>query len=341
MDVCNASQDFICDWVYDVTGNARLAEIADWIVERPLKILVIFLAAYLLNRVVRNLIGRAEQRMITDRDRKLEARAAEEVEDGRFRSRSERAIAKSAFLVQTAERSKQRARTLSTVLESAATLVVFGMAILIALGELDISVGPLLAGAGIVGIALGFGAQSIVRDFLAGTFMLIEDQYGVGDIVNLGDATGIVEEISLRTTRLRDIEGTVWTVPNGEIRRVANKSYSWARAVLDITVAYDTDLDHAERVIKEAADTLWRDPLPTATLLEEPEIWGLQDFGDNAIAIRLVVKTEPGEQWAASREIRRRIKDAFDREGIVIPFPQRVVWSGEAPAREPGPAEPE
>jgi small conductance mechanosensitive channel len=326
MDVCDARQDFICDWVYDLTGNARLAEILDWVVERPLKVIVILYIAYLLNRLVRRLISRAEQRMMRDRDRKLEERAAEEVDDGRFASFQHKALAKARDLAQSAERSKQRARTLSTVLESVATLTIFGLAILISLGELDISVGPLVAGAGIVGIALGFGAQSIVRDFLSGIFMLVEDQYGVGDIVDLGEATGVVEEISLRTTRIRDVGGTVWYFPNGEIRRVANKSYTWARSVLDIGVAYDTDVDLAARVIKEAADSVWRDGLEAATILEEPEIWGVESFDESAITIRLVVKTEPGEQWATSREIRRRIKQAFEREGIVIPFPQRVIW---------------
>ena len=324
--VCNANQDFICDLVYDLTDNERLAEIVDWVVERPLKVLFILLVAYVLNRFVRRFIAKAEARMVRDRERKLSEREAEEVADGRFLHVQQRAIAKTRDLALSAERSKQRAQTLTTVLESTATAVIFGLAILISLAELEISLGPLVAGAGIAGIALGFGAQAIVRDFLSGIFMLVEDQYGVGDIVDLGDATGVVEEISLRTTRMRDVSGTVWYIPNGEIRRVGNKSYNWARSVLDITVAYDTDLELASRVIKAAADSVWHDHLETATILEEPEIWGVQDFGDNAISIRLVVKTEPGEQWATSREVRRRIKEAFDRESIVIPFPQRVVW---------------
>ncbi len=335
LEVCNASQDFICDWVYDVSGNARLAEIVDWVVERPLKVMALLFVAYLLNRVVRRAIGRAEERMIRDRDDKLRERQLDEVRDGRFAYLQFKALAKAKELTRSAERSKQRARTLTTVLESTATAVIFGLAILISLGELDISPGPLIAGAGIAGIALGFGAQAIVRDFLSGIFMLAEDQYGVGDFVDLGEAAGEVEEISLRTTRIRDIHGTVWYFPNGEIRRVANLSHSWARSVLDIPVGYDTDLDQASRVIKEVADSVWRDRLVSATILEEPEIWGVQDFGDSALSIRLVVKTEPGEQWAAGREIRRRLKAAFDREGIVIPFPQRVVWARNAATSVP------
>jgi small conductance mechanosensitive channel len=196
-----------------------------------------------------------------------------------------------------------------------------------ALGEFDINLGPLIAGAGIAGIALGFGAQSIVQDFLAGFFMLIEDQYAVGDIVDVGEASGVVEGMGLRTTRLRDVNGTLWYVPNGQIQRVANKSQQWARAVLDIEVAYDTDIELAKRVIKETADSVWNDHLPKATIIEEPEIWGVEMFGESAIAIRLVVKTEPGEQFSTAREIRGRLIVAFTREGIEIPFPQRVIWT--------------
>ena len=177
------------------------------------------------------------------------------------------------------------------------------------------------------GIALGFGAQSIVRDFLSGFFMLVEDQFAVGDIIDVGEASGVVENISLRTTQVRDINGTLWYVPNGEIHRVANKSQQWARAVLDIEVAYDTDIENASRVIKEVADQVWHEHAANATIIEEPEIWGVEMFGESSIAIRLVCKVEPGEQWMTSRVIRRRVKEAFDREGIEIPFPQRVVWT--------------
>ncbi|MBT8196880.1 MAG: mechanosensitive ion channel family protein [Acidimicrobiia bacterium] len=336
MDVCNAGQDFICDWIWDITGNERVAEVVDWVVERPLKVAVILLIAYVINRVVHRGIRRAEARMVRDRDRKLYEREVAEVADGRFAELQHKALVKAQGLAQAADRSKQRARTLTTVLDSVATLTIFGLAILISLGELDITLGPLIAGAGIAGIAIGFGAQSIVRDFLAGVFMLIEDQYGVGDIVDLGDATGTVEEISLRTTRIRDVHGTVWYIPNGEVRRVANMSYSWARSVLDIAVAYDTDIDLATRVIKEAANSVWREGADHTTILEEPEVWGVEELGDSAVVIRLVVKTEPGEQWMTSREIRRRVKQAFDREGIVIPFPQRVVWTEAQQAADQG-----
>ena len=176
--------------------------------------------------------------------------------------------------------------------------------------------GPLIAGAGIVGFAVGFGAQSAVSDFIAGIFILVEDQYAEGDFVDLGEASGTVERVSLRTTVLRDVHGAVWVVPNGEIRRVCNSSQIWARSVLDVDVAYDTDIDLAASVIKEVADELWKENLESATIIEEPEIWGVQNFGADSISIRLAVKTEAGA----------RLKKAFDENGIEIPFPQRTVW---------------
>ena len=326
-DVCNNGADFICDWVYDLTNNETLAEALSWVVERPLKVLAIFAVAWLLNRLLRRAIDRAEARMLRDREEKLAERQTEEVRDGRFATLELKARQKALELAQATEQAKQRAKTLGSILRSAATAVIYTIAVLMALGEFDVNLGPLIAGAGIAGIALGFGAQSIVRDFLSGFFMLVEDQYAVGDIIDVGEAAGVVENISLRTTQVRDVQGTLWYVPNGEIHRVANKSQVWARAVLDLEVAYDTDIDHASRVIKEVADAVWHEHLPNATIIEEPEIWGVELFGESSIAIRLVCKVEPGEQWATSRVIRARLKEAFDREGIEIPFPQRVIWT--------------
>lgn len=334
-EVCTGGNDFICDWVYDVTGNETVAEALDWFVERPLKVLFILLVAWVVNRIVRSAIARGERRMVRDREQKLLQRQDQEIGDGRFESMEAKARQKSLELAQATEEAKQRARTLGSILGSTASAVIFTIAILMALGEFDINLGPLIAGAGIAGIALGFGAQSIVKDFLSGFFMLVEDQYAVGDIVDIGEASGTVEAISLRTTQLRDVFGTLWYVPNGEIRRVANKSQSWARAVLDIEVAYDTDIAKASAVIKEVADAVWDEHLPDATIIEEPEIWGVEQFGESAIAIRLVVKTEPGEQFMAGRVIRGRLVDAFAREGIEIPFPQRVVWTRHESTPEP------
>jgi len=325
VDACGDQPGLVCEWVYDLTENEGVAQVVDWVVAKPAKVIFILLLAWIVVRIARRAIDSMINRLIREREEKAEQRRHEEVEDGRFASVA-RAFEKAQLITEQSERSKQRAQALGTVLRSVASLVVYLLAAFIALAEFGVNLGPLIAGAGIAGIALGFGAQTLVKDFLSGIFMLVEDQYGVGDIVDLGDATGVVEEIRLRTTRMRDVHGVVWFIPNGEIRRVGNMSQQWARAVLDVEVAYDTDLSTAASVIKETADTLWRDQLDTATILEEPEIWGVESFGASSIAIRLVLKVEPNEQWAAAREMRKRLKVAFDEAGIEIPFPQRTVW---------------
>ena len=231
-----------------------------------------------------------------------------------------------AQLDQQRERASQRAVTLGVVLRSLVSGVVWFVAALLVLGQLEIDLAPLIAGAGIAGIAIGFGAQSMVKDFLAGIFVIVEDQYGVGDIIDVGDAVGSVEAVSLRTTQLRDISGVLWTVPNGEIHRVGNHSQLWSNSRLGIDVAYDTDVDLATRVIKDVADSVWHDDLEDATVIEEPVVLGVDAFGPDAITIAVSVKTDPAEQWAVARLIRGRLKKAFDEEGIEIPFPQRTVW---------------
>ncbi len=334
-DICSGNNDFVCEWIYDVTGNEQVARAADWFVKRPLTVLLIWVVALVVNRLVRRAIDRAEARMVRDRERRLQERQEEEVRDGRFADHEMKARQKALDLTQATEQAKQRAKTLGSILRSAATFTIFTVATLMSLGEFDVNLGPLIAGAGIAGVALGFGAQSIVKDFLSGFFMLAEDQFAVGDIIDVGEASGVVEDVSLRTTQVRDINGTLWYVPNGEIRRVANKSQQWARAVLDIEVAYNTDIEKAGRVIKEVADEVWHEHAPNTTIIEEPEIWGVEMFGESSIAIRLVCKVEPGEQWMTARVIRARVKEAFDREGIEIPFPQRVIWAGSDTAAEP------
>ena len=326
-EACGESPTIVCDAVYDWTDNGTVARFADWFVARPLTVIVILIIAYVLNRLVRRGIGRFIDELVERQEARSQTQPAlGEADEGALAALTDRALKKARRLALQTERSKQRSQALGSVLKSIASAIIYGLAIFISLAEFGISLGPLIAGAGVAGVALGFGAQSLVKDFLSGVFMLVEDQFGVGDIVDVGEAAGVVEEVSLRTTRLRDVHGTVWFVPNGEIRRVANKSQEWARAVLDIEVAYDTNINKASRVIKEVADSVWHDELETATILEEPQIWGVENFGASSIAIRLVLKVEPGEQWATAREVRQRLKAAFDAEGIEIPFPQRTVW---------------
>lgn len=320
---CGDAPGIVCKLLYDLTGNDALARVGEWMVAKPLKVLLVIAIAFLLSRLLRRGIRRLVDRLVVQRE--AQVRAIEE-EQAPARPRSDRAAAKARRLAEQRERGRQRAQALGTVLRSVVSVVIWGLATLIILGEFGINLGPLIAGAGIVGIALGFGAQTLVRDFLSGLFMLAEDQYGIGDVVDLGEASGVVEEIRLRTTRLRDVNGTVWFVPNGEIRRVANKSQHWARAVLDIAIAYEADLDLATRVIKETADALWRDRSPDATILEEPQVLGIEDLGESSVTIRLLLKVDPGEQWAVARLARRRIKDALAVAGIENPLAQQTVW---------------
>ncbi|MCW2748272.1 MAG: mechanosensitive ion channel protein MscS [Nocardioidaceae bacterium] len=213
----------------------------------------------------------------------------------------------------------QRARTMGSLLKSIVSGVVVGIVSLMILDQLNVNIAPLLASAGILGVAFGFGAQSLVKDFLAGIFMIMEDQYGVGDVVDLGEASGSVEAVGLRVTRLRDVNGTVWYVRNGEILRVGNQSQNWARTVLDITVGYESDLDVVQGILREVAHELWDDPAYKGVIIEEPEVWGVERFDKDGVVVRVVLKTAPMQQWLVARTMREHIKSRFDKAGIRIP----------------------
>jgi moderate conductance mechanosensitive channel len=320
-EACGQEQpSFICRRALDWTGSEAWAEAADKLLAKPLQILLIVAVAFTVNRLLRRAI------------RRLTAKIADPDSQERLSSikrRAPRAIVSTGSL---SLRAASRAETLGHVLRSITSVVIWTIATAMVLGELGVNLGPLIAGAGIAGVAIGFGAQSLVKDFLAGIFMLVEDQYGVGDIIDAGEASGTVEAVSLRTTRLRDVEGTVWHIPNGTIERVGNKSQQWARALLDIHVAYGTDIDEAQAVIKHVADELWRAPGWDGKILDEPEVWGIEQLGPDAIVIRLVVKTLPSEQFGVSRELRRRLSEAFYHADIELPFPARSTWV----RRDPG-----
>jgi len=308
-EACGGEAGSACLWMYRTTDSVSLARAADWLVAKPAKIVLIIVLAFVAYRIV--------SRAITGFVRSVDAGSMQ---------RGLSVLSDGSAATALGPRARQRAETLGVVLRSLAKAIIAVIAILMILGELGLNLGPLLAGAGIVGIALGFGSQSLVKDFLSGVFMLIEDQFGVGDIIDSGYASGVVEAVTLRTTRLRDVEGTVWHVPNGEIRRIGNKSQQWSRALLDIDVAYDTDLQLAKDTIKSVADQVWKDETFGPSVLEEPELWGVESFGSNGIAIRLVVKTLPADQWKVMRELRQRIKLALDEAGIEIAFAQRGLW---------------
>jgi len=199
-------------------------------------------------------------------------------------------------------------------------------------------VAPLLSIAGVFGVALGFGAQSLVRDVVSGMFMIVEDQYGVGDVVDVGAASGSVEAVGLRITRLRDVNGTVWYVRNGEILRVGNQSQGWARAVLDVNIGYNEDIDHAEEVLLETARRVQADERFRAFIVDEPEVWGVEALTTEGVVMRLVVKTQPLQQWVIARELRRRIKQRFDAEDIEMRTrPRTVIVNGDDELDTPAP----
>ena len=313
-EACGPDPSYVCRRVLDWTGSEAWAEGTDKLLSAPAHILLILavalVATVLVRRAIRRLTGKIVDPGAQERIRNLKRRAPHAiVETG-----------------SVSLRSAARAQTLALVLRSIASVFIWAIAITLILGELGVDLGPLIAGAGIAGIAIGFGAQSLVKDFLSGIFMLVEDQYGVGDIIDAGDASGTVEAVSLRTTRLRDVKGTVWHIPNGSIARVGNMSQQWARALLDIEVAYGTDLDEAQAAIKEVADGVWRAPAWKGKILEEPEVWGVEDLGPDAIVLRLVVKTRPAEQFPVMRELRRRLSEVLPARHIEMSPPQREVW---------------
>jgi small conductance mechanosensitive channel len=313
---CDDQGGAVCGIVRHLTDNPDTASILKSVIGVGSEILLIIIVAI----IVRALLNRAISRVI---DRTIDAPRLPIRPRGR---RQAKAAADLDVVVETPERRHQRAETIGSVLRNTVTITVFTIAFIEILGKLGINLGPIVASAGIVGVAVGFGAQNLVKDFLSGIFMILEDQYGVGDVIDVGEATGTVEAVGLRTTRLRDVNGTVWYARNGEINRVGNKSQGWSRALLDVPIAYGADVAEARQVIKEVADSVWRDPMWAGKVLQEPEVWGVEDLGVDGVQIRLVVKTAPLAQWEVARELRQRIKAAFDEHGIEIPYKQHTIW---------------
>jgi small-conductance mechanosensitive channel len=224
---------------------------------------------------------------------------------------------------------KKRAQTLGNILRHALLIVMAFIAILMMMGELGIQLGPLLATAGIGAVAIGFGAQSLVKDVISGFFLILENQYRIGDVIEVGGVSGLVESVTLRKTVLRDLEGRVHTIPNGEIKVVTNFSKEWSRAVVDIGVSYREDIDQVIAVLSQIGKELSEEEPYKSAVLEPMQILGVEKFKESEIVIRMIVKTVPLKQWEVSRELKRRIKVRFDEKGIQIPFPHRVLfWGG-------------
>jgi len=324
-----ADTDTLCVFVELQTGNPWLAQASDWIIAKPLALLALLLLALVARWFAHRLIDRLADRAATGMPSPLLRRRPVPAE-------TPGAGARSAVV---AGRRVQRSETMGSLLKSIVSIAIFAIAVITALAEIGLPVGPLIASAGIVGVALGFGAQSLVKDFLSGIFMIFEDQYGVGDVVDLGEAIGTVEAVGLRVTRLRDVEGVVWYVRNGEILRVGNQSQNWARTVIDVPVSHEQDLYAVQKVLRDVAHELWQDEDFTKVIIEEPEVWGVQEMTPDWIIVRVTLKTAPLEQCAVAREMRERIKARFDHEHIELARPARVIiHRNPDPAASPEPA---
>ncbi len=320
--VCPSDGGDLCRLVRDVTSNDWLAKASDWLIAKPLAILALvvigLLVRWLLHRVIDKVASQAVEGALPN----VLARG----------SLPQILLEAGPAAV---ERREQRAATMAGLLKSVATGVVVAVVLFMVIAQLGYNIAPLIASAGILGVALGFGAQSLVKDFLSGIFMIMEDQYGVGDVIDVGTATGTVEAVGLRVTRLRDVNGTVWYVRNGEVLAVGNMSQNWARTVLDIPVAFSEDLTRVRALLADVAQQLWDDPEYRPDILEEPEVWGVERWDPDGVVVRVVLKTAPLQQWSVAREMRERIKDRFDHEGVEIPLPQRMVWHRDSPPANP------
>ncbi len=224
---------------------------------------------------------------------------------------------------------RKRTETVQSVIRHALNLVILGVALMMILDKLGIDIGPILAAAGVVGLAVGFGAQDLVRDVVSGFFILVEDQLRVGDVVQLGDKGGLVEKVNLRMTVLRDLEGNVHYVRNGAIGVVTNKTKEYSRYVFDIGVAYREDVDEVMEIMKQVHDGMRKDPKFSRDILEPLEVFGLNEFGDSALVVRGRTKTAPGSQWNVAREFNRRLKKEFDKKNVEIPFPHMTLYMGQ------------
>lgn len=276
----------------------RFIESIDWaaMVANGLRVIVVLIIAWVALRLLRTALNRLEGRLASGGD----------------------------------PEAVRRAGTLVGLLRQGANILVWAVVGLTILREFGVEIAPILASAGVLGLAIGFGAQNLVRDIISGFFMILENQIRVGDVAILNGVGGTVEAIRFRTTALRDLHGTLHVFPNGTINTVANMTRDWGGYLLDIGVAYKEDVDHVIEVMKRVGRQLRDDPEYGPRILQDLEVFGVQDFADSAVIIRARLKTKPMDQWSTGREYRRLLKKAFDAEGIEIPFPHRSVYFGEA-----------
>jgi small conductance mechanosensitive channel len=269
-------------------------QILPWLLTHGLKILGISIAAYILNYISRRFIDKVVRVTVTRDHHDSEV--------------SER----------------KREDTLIRIFTWTVSIVILLVALMMVLQEMGVPIGPMLAGAGIVGLAVGFGGQYLIRDLITGFFMILENQYRIGDVVSLDNTSGLVEDISLRMTTLRDMNGTVHHVPHGDIKRVANQSKNFARINLNINIAYNANLERAIELLNQVGSALAEDPIYKEFITKAPQFLRVEDFTETAVKVKVLGETLPLKQWEITGELRRRIKIAFDQEGIDILFPQRV-----------------
>lgn len=308
-----------CEYLYRVTGSAWFAEGSYWILLKPLRVVLILLLAFVarwaLHRTINRLVRTTTDGAVPTLLRPLRERVPTATLDP------------TEFVP---ERRRQRAEAIGSVLRSMVTAFVFGIALLMILREFSFDLAPLLASAGIAGVALGFGAQSLVKDLIAGLFMLIEDQYGVGDTVDLGEATGVVESVGLRVTTVRDGRGVLWYIRNGEIIRVGNKSQGWALVVVDLPIGF-AGTEEANAVLRTAAASVAVDPELSSDIVEPPEVLGVEQMTVDGAVIRTVVKTTADGQFAVGRELRRRLAEALENSGITARIAAARLYPGLPP----------
>ncbi|MEV4493930.1 mechanosensitive ion channel family protein [Micromonospora coxensis] len=319
--------DTLCKGVLEVTGSTWFAEGSYWILLKPLRVVLILLLAFAarwaLHRTINRLVRTTSEGAVPTMLRPLRERIpSASLDPEEF----------------VPERRRQRAEAIGSVLRSMVTAFVFGIALLMVLKEFSFDLAPLLASAGIAGVALGFGAQSLVKDLIAGLFMLIEDQYGVGDTVDLGEATGVVESVGLRVTTVRDARGVLWYIRNGEIVRVGNKSQGWALVVVDLPIGF-ASTEEATAVLRTAAASVAMDPELAPEIVEEPEVLGVEQMTVDGAVIRTVVKTTADGQFSVGRELRRRLAEALENSGITAKIAAARLYPG-LPQMMPGGAGP-
>lgn len=322
---CGENPGAVCDWVHDRTGNGKLASAADWFVGRPFTIVAIVAVAWLITRIARRVVRRLMNRVIESDG--LPSLAAINLRPGRSPDQSAPSSSDEGPAAVGEPRRIARASSIGGVVSSSISVLVWTVAAIMIIGQLGIDLAPLIAGAGIAGIAIGFGAQSLVRDCLAGFFMIVEDQYGIGDVVDLGPASGVVERITLRTTVVRSQDGTLWHVPNGEVKRVGNRSQLWSVAVVDVVVPTTSPLDDAKAAVMEAATATCAEERFADVVLEAPRLLGVESVGADGVSLRLLAKTAPGAQFGLQRALRESIKRRLDELGLGVPATDTGLWS--------------